>query len=117
LPVSAKKCKIICNNLQKREAFDLCDLEMVLPNDNVNDPAKMDEDLDAAFSAFEKAAAIYLEAIELGRGHEILRENTDLPPAFWHHLRLFGEGKITKDKFLRWIIRWNVRTFPPRRNN
>jgi len=80
-------------------------------------PAEMDEDLDVAFSAFEKAAAIYLEAIEMGRDQEILEEKADLPPAFWHHLRLFGEVKITKEKFLRWIIQWHVRTFPPRREN
>lgn len=92
---------------------------MVLPNNNTDDDpaAEMDEDLDVAFSAFEKAAAIYMEAIESGRGQEILRENADLPPDLWYHLWLLGEGKITKEKFLRWIIRWHVRTFPPIREN
>jgi hypothetical protein len=80
--------------------------EMVLPYDSIDDDSadETESELDAAFTAFENAAAIYLRAIESGRDQEVRRENPEFTPAWWDNLRLLGEGEITRADFLKWLL-------------
>lgn len=84
---------------------------MVLPNQEMNSAfdgdgllAGFGDLLDSAFADFDKAAAGHLQAIEAGQDEELRRRYPDLTLEWWHQLRLLGEGKITKEEFLRWLL-------------
>jgi hypothetical protein len=59
---------------------------------------------DSAMCDFEAAAAGYLQAIESGEDGKLRQAHPDLTPAWWNHLRLLGEGEITKEEFLKWLL-------------